>query len=198
MEKKKLLLKDFGRMNYPRRLWGWDWSRVPDGAKDRVQKFCENLPEQIRKGLVLLLVGNVGVGKSTIAAIIGGHAKRLRLSVYYTTLLRWREGRRENEEFDEGQSVSARMRSVDVLLLDDCRAHTLADTSRTYWYDHLKDLVSERTLDGKATVLVCQFEAENPILQWTTGEMTRCVGIRVDGPNQHVLDNQKLAADLFD
>jgi DNA replication protein DnaC len=197
-DRKKLDAEDYRRMNLPRRLHSPSWRRVPEAAKEKVQNFCVNALRDKTEGLSLVMVGEDGVGKSMISAFMLVYARQHRLSCYYTSVYDWREDRREGKTFDGMQSVDGRMREVDVLVMDDCNKSVLFSSGgASYWYEQLQALVSRRTIRGLITVLVCKYDGSNPVLRWAAGKMDHCVGIRIEGPNQHQQENQALGARVF-
>jgi len=92
---------------------------IVDPSNRRViNRYLTNLEENFRKGYGLILYGEPGVGKTSIAALIAKEARSWKKTVFFTMIWELRECLRARVMFDDSTSILDRCREVDLLVLD--------------------------------------------------------------------------------
>lgn len=123
-DRRTLSVDDLLRINLPKEQWRVRIEGVQPPARERIAKYLTGLDKAFEEGAGLLLMGEPGVGKTAIAALVAKEAFARHRSVYFTTFWELREAIREGELFSEsdGVSILGRCKTVDVLVLDNLRA----------------------------------------------------------------------------
>lgn len=142
---RKLQDTDFQRINLPPDFWAPKLDRVPKEALAPIRNYLLNEAEMIADGLGFVLLGETGVGKTSIAAMLSIQAYRLNRSVFFITVSDLREMVRHRIAFDQTTSILERCREVDFLVLDNLRPEDAKEVpldatalegvleSRTHW-----------------------------------------------------------------
>lgn len=151
MERVRALVEaDLQRMNIGKRFWGVHLSEIPKLAKYRevLEQFISRLKDAIDSGMGLFLYGDYRKGKTSAAAIVakavvahGGTAFFIRADDLTRVVV-------ERTAFDDEETVEERMRSVDLLIIDDLGSEhsrefgeSLVERVVRWRYDHRKSLV---------------------------------------------------------
>ena len=125
--RRKLVISDLERMRIPKRYWNAKFDEISDysdGIDDisprRVVKSYLEKYEEIRKsGTGLLLWGDNGTGKTSIAAVLAKEFRRRYCTVFFVDGFSLRDVFVQKEMFDEDQTCWQRAATVDVLIIDD-------------------------------------------------------------------------------
>lgn len=194
-ETKNITEQDLEAMGLPRALLSFDRELLEADVRTKVRRLCERLPGRLGTGCVLVIGGDKGVGKSTVCCALCISARKLRQSVYYTTLRDWVDGLTKGAHYSDRETESARARTVDFLVIDDCTGDFLVRV--TSFADQLTALVASRAAEGKVTVVVADVSPTNPVLTWPGGGMLHCVGFKMTGRNLHRDKSKQLAVTLM-
>ncbi len=182
--RRNLVRSDFERMNLPRDFWRATVQDVPEDLRDIVNRYLVNTDAMMKRGAGLLLMGDPGVGKTGIAALISKEARARGYTCYFTTIWELRECVKNRIDFETGMSVLGRCRDVHVLTLDGL---DLTDKKDWNFDVHtIEELIRFRAAQRRVTIITTRLgpdvlDAEMPaLLTATQGCM---VALRVTGPN---------------
>ena len=159
---RRLTTKDLCRMRLPTRYWKAEIGRVQPGEHCKVvASYLGRVKEAVSSGYGLLLWGDNGVGKTSIAAVIAKEAMRAGHTVYFTRAADYRDAVFTGEIFDveDGCTVRARARSVGLLVLDDIgKEGQDASGSAERCFE---DLLRARVGDRKATLVTTNLNTKD-------------------------------------
>src|ERR1035437_8382880 len=79
------------RAGIPAPLWAASGSKIPESVRGKIKTFVSNIHEAIDSGTCLMLIGESGVGKSGIAAVISKIAKSFTYTALFTSVWELRE-----------------------------------------------------------------------------------------------------------
>jgi len=199
---RKLEAIDFERMRIPREHWRASMSEVLESYRAPLERYmgeppCERLDRRARDGEGLLLYGEAGTGKTSIAAIVARRMRAWRHSVFFTTAVDLRAGRRHGHVFDadDGTSIWDRARTVDVLVLDDITEADLAD--RYYGEAALLAMLRERAASRRVNIVTTRLDVMHGFVQSLLSTVARLAPFGVEGENRTYGGNRDLYRDLF-
>jgi len=110
------------RANVPSRFWNVKLSEIPEHLeyRDKVRKYLEKMDEMLENGIGLFLYSDENsTGKTSIAVLVLKQALRLRRTAYFEESGRLKAALIRAEEFEENIPIERRIRTVDLLVLDD-------------------------------------------------------------------------------
>jgi DNA replication protein DnaC len=119
---KRLTVADMNRANVPSRFWNVKLSEIPEHLeyRDKVRKYLEKMDEMLENGIGLFLYSDENsTGKTSIAVLALKQALRLRRTAYFEESGRLKAALIRAEEFEENIPIERRIRTVDLLVLDD-------------------------------------------------------------------------------
>ena len=119
---KRLTVADMNRANVPPRFWNVKLSEIPEHLeyRDKVRKYLEKMNEMLENGIGLFLYSDENsTGKTSIAVLALKQALRLRRTAYFEESGRLKAALIRAEEFEENIPIERRIRTVDLLVLDD-------------------------------------------------------------------------------
>lgn len=180
-------------MNLPRDFWRATVQDVPEDLRDIVRRYLVNTDAMMKKGAGLFLMGDPGVGKTGIAALVVKEARARGYTTFFTALWELRECIKTRIDFEQGVPILHRCREVDVLVLDGLDLDYLQD----YHLDvhGIEELIRFRGAQRRVTILTTQLDAATldakmpRLLTATQGCM---VPLRVAGPNKREQRDQEL------
>ena len=117
-----MTVADMKRANVPSRFWNVKLSEIPEHLeyKDKVRKYLEKMDEMLENGIGLFLYSDENsTGKTSIAVLALKQALRLRRTAYFEESGRLKAALIRAEEFEENIPIERRIRTVDLLVLDD-------------------------------------------------------------------------------
>ena len=117
-----MTVADMNRANVPPRFWNVKLSEIPEHLeyKDKVRKYLEKMDEMLENGIGLFLYSDENsTGKTSIAVLALKQALRLRRTAYFEESGRLKAALIRAEEFEENILIERRIRTVDLLVLDD-------------------------------------------------------------------------------
>jgi hypothetical protein len=106
-------------MNLPRRHWTAKFDLVASSVRDSLSRYLFRLDENVSRGTGLLVTGDVGVGKTSIASLVAKEVRSRGYTVYFTTVWELAVTVRSRVMFEDNVSVLDRAKDVDLLVLDD-------------------------------------------------------------------------------
>ena len=108
------------RMNIGRRYWKAEMSDLPEcNAKSLFRKYMLSLDEQVAQGWGLFIYGPNGVGKTHASTAMLKEISKKGYSTYCILADELKVAFIDGSRFDADNSIVERVRSVDVLLLED-------------------------------------------------------------------------------
>jgi DNA replication protein DnaC len=151
MFRRELTEDDLIRARIPTRHWGASMSGVQDSVKEHGLKYLQTIESMAQKGIGLLLWGPNGVGKTSLAVIIGKECRRRGYSLLFMECSTIKGSVIQNEVFDDEQSVWDRAKSVDVLILDDLGKGVQDSTG--FGARVIDDLIRHRNANKRVTFI---------------------------------------------
>lgn len=150
-KKRDLTEVDYSTLGIPKDLWSVQFAGIQEENKAAVGNFLRNLVPLVRRGYGMWLVGESGVGKSAIAAILAKAATAYRFRTYFTNIPDLRDRIVSKAEYMEGVTFLDRARTCDFLVIDDLNEY--GGENRFFGYSDLRDLVRKRVAETLSTVV---------------------------------------------
>lgn len=150
---------DFERMNLPREFWRAKVTGVQESVRHTVERYLLRIREMCDKGIGLLVHGESGVGKTSIAALAAKEGRARGYTVLFIGIWELREMMRSRVMFEEGVSIQDRCREVDILVLDSLGP----DDANETWVNErfLADLVKYRCSYRKVTIITSRMSPDD-------------------------------------
>lgn len=151
---KELKTKDLKRANVPKRFWNVALSKVPEGLryKDRVRNYLRNMKNVFEDGVGLYLWSEENsTGKTSLAIVVLKFMLRMKKTGYFEESWRLKNALINKEEIEEGFTVEDRVRTVDVLVLDDIGKEYRTDSG--FAENLIEGIIRDRAQNMKITIL---------------------------------------------
>lgn len=139
------------RMNIPEHFWGASYTGLADVLQTPVANYCRKIDSMLSRGAGFYIHGPSGTGKSSAGVVLLKAAWERNKLGYYTTVKDLRQAIREDYTFDGDESVMARCKEVDVLVLDDLALDDFKNF--TLGISEIEHLLTTRFTRSKTTVL---------------------------------------------
>lgn len=139
------------RARLPRRFWNVGFDGVPESARGHLSNYLRNIDDMLDNGSGLLLWGNNGVGKTSVATLILMEACRRGATALFATAESLRQSSIDGTLFDEDQSLADRAREVELLVIDDLGKEHRGATE--YAEGFLENLLRERSASMLSTIV---------------------------------------------
>jgi len=138
-------------MNLPKEFWRAKVQQVSASVQPAVERYLLRIREMVAKGAGLLICGDSGVGKTSVAALIAKESRARGYVTFFVGIWELREAIRSRVMFDDGVSILDRCREVDVLILDGLRED---DAKELYLGERtLEELISYRKARHRVTIV---------------------------------------------
>jgi DNA replication protein DnaC len=113
--------KHLSRMRVGRRWWDCTVDAIPDGLayKEVLKKYLSRLTDHVRAGRGLLFHGEYSTGKTGAAVIIAKATVMYGGTAFFVPTTDLSDVKIDGTMFDANQTIWQRMRSVNLLVLDD-------------------------------------------------------------------------------
>lgn len=187
-------------MNLPEAYWRAKIQNVAESVRPMVAKYLLNIDQIVAKGFGMLVLGETGVGKTGIAALVAKESRSRGYTVYFTTVWELRELIRSKIRFDDEMTMLQRAADVDVLVLDDLRPE---DLSASGWFPkaEIESLIKDRASQRKLTVVTTQMTLPKlkDVASGLMDSAEECmVRVPVEGPNLRDARRQELRQLVLD
>lgn len=154
IEKKDITVADLRRSNIPEHFWYATVSSIPEHLpyQKKVLAYYAQMENFIDQGLGLFLFSEQNqTGKTSIASALLKRAIRLRKTVYFTEAGSLKNALTRNESFEPDMMLEQRVKSVDVLAIDDLGKEYR--TSSGYAENIFENIIRYRVQGRKATLI---------------------------------------------
>lgn len=149
-----MTVADMKRANVPPRFWNVKLSEIPEHLeyRDKVRKYLEKMNEMLENGIGLFLYSDENsTGKTSIAVLALKQALRLRRTAYFEESGRLKAALIRAEEFEENIPIERRIRTVDLLVLDDVSKEYRTESG--FAENLIESILRDRSQNLKTTVL---------------------------------------------
>jgi DNA replication protein DnaC len=195
-QRRALTPADFARMCLPEAHWRAKLQGVQGSVQQVVHNYLFKIESYISRGVGLFIVGEGGVGKTSIAALVAKEARMRGHTVFFTPVYAMREAVKARIEFDSDVSYLKRCRDVDVLVLDDLTLTDLAGFDARL----VDELVHFRKQSRRLTVITTS-ELPSALVEKAPrlGEsmLGALVTLEVTGPNLNVTNHEALSKEVL-
>lgn len=139
------------RTRIPRRFWNTKYEQVPQSVHGYLGKYLRAVDEMLDAGEGLLLWGPNGVGKTSIATLIGFEVARRGGTTYFATAESLRLASIERTMFDDETTVMERAQEVELLIIDDLGKEHRSESA--YAERLIENLLRVRLAQKRATII---------------------------------------------
>ena len=149
-----MTVADMNRANVPPRFWNVKLSEIPEHLeyRDKVRKYLEKMDDMLAQGVGLFLYSDENsTGKTSIAVLALKQALRLRRTAYFEESGRLKAALIRAEEFEENIPIERRIRTVDLLVLDDVSKEYRTESG--FAENLIESILRDRSQNLKTTVL---------------------------------------------
>ena len=142
------------RMNLPRDYWGANLDEVTEGkCKRYIKKYLMGIREALSRGYGLIINGQNGTGKSSVAALCLKQARRICATCFFITADEYLQALIHRETFNESMLVVDRCRAVDILVVDDLGKESVNMTRADGTAAMFEALVKDRRSTVRSTII---------------------------------------------
>lgn len=152
---RKLTDADFRAMRLTKSMITADPKKVQPKVREILRGYVASLPKMLSDGIGLTFIGVSGTGKTMAAGCLAKAVRSLRIPVYYSNALQFREDVKARALYDHSseKTVKERARTVPFLILDDVRPTDIAGDA---WFQSSdwESLIKTRYEERRPTVFV--------------------------------------------
>ena len=197
--RRRINKKDLLRINLGQAFWGARTDLIQEQeVRDIVLRYRKNIVEMAKTGSGLLLSGNPGVGKTSVAACVIKEAVSAGLSSYFVTHAELKELRFEKKETlfgdgSDGISVRKKIDTAQLLVIDGFNEPFFTDNA--FGPIQLEELLIRRSSNKLVTIMttrsVATWKQEN--YSGLLDLVTQCMcSVPMMGKNMRDLVREKL------
>jgi len=153
-EFRQLTVADLRRSNVPRRFWKVSLSNIPDHLeyKGKIESYINQMDELFSEGVGLYLWSKENsTGKTSASVVILKYALRMRRTTFFEESGRLKNNLISEYEFEDNVSLERRVRTVDLLVLDDVGKEYR--TNSGFAENVLENILRDRAQSMKATIM---------------------------------------------
>lgn len=200
--RRRLVEGDVKRMNLGKAYWYVEADKIQDKeVREIVVRFKKKIVDHINSGHGLVIGGAEGVGKSGAAAIIAQEAARWGYTVRIVSHEELQTLRFEDRPFDDASSIMTRVRSVDLLVLDDFNEDFVDDGK--FGPKQLEKLVAYRNKNRRSTILTTRIASktfgEDPRLKTLSGILKEnAIGMTIEGQDLRKILNAEIRKSIME
>lgn len=122
LDKKELTVADLKRANVPPNFWYVTVSSIPEHLPylSKVKSYYAQINDFVEKGIGMYIFSTDNqTGKTSVAVALLKRALRLRHTAFFSEAGILKNALTKNQEFDDMASLDQRIRTVDLLVIDD-------------------------------------------------------------------------------
>lgn len=194
---KRLTVADMKRANVPSRFWNVKLSEIPEHLeyRDKVRKYLEKMDEMLENGIGLFLYSDENsTGKTSIAVLALNQALRLRRTAYFEESGRLKAALIRAEEFEENIPIERRIRTVDLLVLDDVGKEYRTESG--FAENTIESVLRDRSQSMRPTILTSNLKP-NKIEQVYSADLAALlretmIPLRISGYDWRALKAEEL------
>lgn len=192
-----MTVADMNRANVPSRFWNVKLSEIPEHLKyrDKVRKYLEKMDEMLENGIGLFLYSDENsTGKTSIAVLALKQALRLRRTAYFEESGRLKAALIRAEEFEENIPIERRIRTVDLLVLDDVGKEYRTESG--FAENTIESVLRDRSQSMRPTILTSNLKP-NKIEQVYSADLAALlretmIPLRISGYDWRALKAEEL------
>lgn len=196
VQRRVLTPVDLSRMCLPEAHWRVKLQGVQLSVRQVVHNYLFKIESYIERGTGLFIVGEAGVGKTSVAALVAKEARMRGHTVFFTPVYVLRESVKARIEFDADVSYLKRCRDVDVLVLDD-----LAQTDLVGFDARLVDELVHFRKQAKRLTVITTSELPEALLAKASrlGEamLGSLVTLEITGLNLNATQHETLSKEVL-
>lgn len=189
-EKKAKLIKDLRRSGFHDdkfKRCTFEANKLDNRAINAGKRYVNNFKEMKEKGVGILLFGDVGVGKTFVAACIVNSVIDQGYSAIMTNFSRIINT--VQETFDQRQKYLDSLNSVDLMVIDDLAVERKTD----YVKEMIYQIIDNRYRSGKPLIVTTNLAIENLINATDISDkrtyhriLEMCTPLKVEGENLRI------------
>lgn len=178
---RKLTQRDLDFMGIPRAYQEVSVEGVFEDLRGRVAHLLGQVPRMIERNANILIHGLPGAGKTGAAVLLARAFRSHGQTVHFTSLWELRQQVKQNDAFSDGLSMLERVRTVEVLVLDDM-------TDEQFYIlppNELANLMKARHRQGFTTILITSMSQQDIIKHPAVVALwERLLTLEMKGPNR--------------
>lgn len=194
---KRLTVADMKRANVPERFWNVKLSEIPEHLeyRDKVRKYLEKMDDMLAQGVGLFLYSDENsTGKTSIAVLALKQVLRLRRTAYFEESGRLKAALIRAEEFEENIPIERRIRTVDLLVLDDVGKEYRTESG--FAENTIESVLRDRSQSMRPTILTSNLKP-NKIEQVYSADLAALlretmIPLRISGYDWRALKAEEL------
>jgi DNA replication protein DnaC len=192
-----LTVADMKRANVPERFWNVKLSEIPEHLeyRDKVRKYLEKMDDMLAQGVGLFLYSDENsTGKTSIAVLALKQVLRLRRTAYFEESGRLKAALIRAEEFEENIPIERRIRTVDLLVLDDVGKEYRTESG--FAENTIESVLRDRSQSMRPTILTSNLKP-NKIEQVYSADLAALlretmIPLRISGYDWRALKAEEL------
>ena len=194
--RRELTQDDLVRARIPARYWTVNLAGVQEQVRGIADKYLKEIGQMHERGVGLLLWGPNGVGKTSLAVVLGKEYRRRGHSLLFLESAELKGAIIHNEAFDEDQTLWDRAKSVDVLLIDDLGKGVQDSTG--FGARVLDELIRHRNSNKRVTFITTNMTLkvlEDELKASTMHSLKECIyPVRVSGEDLREKAKQEIGS----
>lgn len=196
-ELREITSTDMVRFGVGRTFWHASIDKIPDGAayKEKLRTYLRGINTCVDQGIGLFLFGPLRSGKTSAATIVAKHVIGHNGTAFFIRANEITSAVVEKKAFDENETVEERMRSVDLLVIDDLGQ----EHSKEFGRDLVESFVRNRYDNKRSLIVTSNVTREELIKKYSESMVlvleSRSTPIKIEGVNwyeKEVMETQKV------
>lgn len=196
--RRKLSKQDLKRMRLPEAFWRAKLGDVPAKSKPTIEKYVSKIKEMHSRGIGLLILGNPGVGKTSIASVLLKESRARGYPGLFVSVWELRESVKDRIAYDDNMSFFAKCREVETLVLDDVKQ---IDPREIFLKESkIAELVRFRSARKKVTFITYTGSIDdfkNNLKDISSAVVGSIVSMTVVGPNLKSATHRELMKEIL-
>lgn len=194
--RRELTQDDLVRARIPVRYWKVNLGGVQEQVRGIADKYLKEIGQMHERGVGLLLWGANGIGKTSLAVVLGKEYRRRGHSLLFLESAELKGAIIHNEAFDEEHTLWDRAKSVDVLLIDDLGKGVQDSTG--FGARVLDELIRHRNANKRVTFITTNMTLkllEDELKSSTMHSLKECIyPVRLSGEDLREKAKQEIGS----